>query len=307
MSAAPAPAQGTRLDVRSLRASFAGPHDVLRVSDGKELFLRRWEPTGEPPTSVLVLPGITAYSGPYGPLLAEQLARAGHRVWGFDMRGHGLSDGKRGDYPSRARFEGDLAETVDFVRARSKRLVVLGHSLGALSAVVAQRVRPEKVDALVLLSAARRIRTGIYPRPKGAAVLKALLGAALFRGWPVIEYRRAGMSGTGDPLFVFRYSARFYSVLYGTGVLRLTSQLQSGVLDARNLDFTQPLAVPVLVGVGDQDELFPVEYVREFYESIPAKDKRFVTVPGARHALFPPGSAAPLEAWLLDKFGSSLG
>ena len=164
-------------EVKIRRNSFQGPHELCPTSDGKNLFLRHWPSASSSRVSVLILHGITAYSGPYAALLGEPLARAGFDAWGLDLRGHGLSDGRRGDYPGPQRFERDLAEVIGFVRSRADRLVVLGHSLGVLSALVAQRMAPEKVDGLVLLSAARHLNPGAFPPPSGVAILKAIFGS----------------------------------------------------------------------------------------------------------------------------------
>jgi acylglycerol lipase len=293
-----------RLDVERLRAEFTGPHEVVRASDGQRLFLRRWEAAGESPVSLLVLHGITAHSGPYGPLLAEPLARAGVTVFGMDLRGHGLSDGVRGDYPGPERFASDLAETVAYVKARSKKLVVLGHSLGTLSAVVAQRQRPRDVDGVILLSVGNRIRAERYERPTAGAALRGLLGVALLPGSPLIEYRRVGMLGLDDPLYNFRYSARFYTVLYGIPAGRLLRMMRAGSLDSPNLRFDPRLRVPLLVAVGDQDELFPADSARALCDALDADDKEFLVIPGGRHAVFPKEAPEMLEAWLSRKFGT---
>lgn len=291
-----------RIDVVKLRGECREPHDLLETSDGKVLFLRRWDPAGDGHAAFLVLHGITAYSGPYGPLLAQEVAASGFRVYGLDLRGHGLSDGRRGDIPSRGRLVADLGEALALVRARNPKVILLGHSLGALNAVVATNAFPDRVDGLVLFSAARQVRRGVYAKPKGTALLKTLLGATLLRHRPLIEYRRAGMTGAGDPLFNFAYSARFMSVLFGAPALAVARMFREGNLDSPNLTFRGPLRVPLLVGVGDQDELFSVEAARAFYDSIGAEDKEFLVVPGAKHAAFPPGSWGPLVAWARQRF-----
>lgn len=290
------------IDVRSLRDAFTEPHELVRASDGKTLFVRRWGAAADPPASVLIFHGITAYSGPYGPFIGTQLAAAGFNVFGMDLRGHGLSDGSRGDYPSEARLVKDLSETVASVKARSRKLVVLGHSLGALSAVVAAKNCPEDIDGLVLLSAAKKIRAGVYPKPKTSAALRALVGALVLQGTPLIEYRREGMLGLDDPLFNFRYSARFYSVMYGVGALTVSRMMRTGILESPNLTFTEKLRMPLLVGVGDHDELFSVESAKEFFDGIPCDDKEFFVVPGARHAVSPPDAWGPLVSWLRSRY-----
>lgn len=289
-------------DVTGLRANFKGPHELVHTSDGKVLFVRRWDSGSASPVSVLIFHGITGYSGPYGPMIAEELAASGFNVFGMDLRGHGLSDGSRGDYPSAERLRKDLVETVAVAKARSRKVVVLGHSLGALSAVVAAKACSGSIDGLVMLSAARKVKTGVYGRPGTGAAFKTLLGVAVLRGRPLIEYRREGMIGLDDPLFNFEYSARFYSVLYGVGALKVSSMLRSGLIDSPNLRFDGKLAIPLLVGIGDHDDLFTVEAAREFCGEIDCTDKEFFVIPGARHAFFPKGSWAPLVAWLGSKF-----
>jgi acylglycerol lipase len=290
------------VDVARLRGEYTGPHELVSTSDGKTLFVRRWEAEGEPRVSILIMHGITAHSGPYGPLLAEQLASAGFDIFGMDLRGHGLSDGRRGDYPGGERFVKDLTETLSIVKSKSQRLVLLGHSLGALSAIAAVNARPGDVHGLVLLSAARRIKTGVYAKPRTGALLKILLGVAVLRGTPLIEYSRKGMLGVGDPLFNFKYSARFYSVLYGVGALTVTRMSRTGFIDSPNLRFNQKLAAPLLLGVGDQDELFAKDAVKEFCDEIDCDDKGYFVAPGAKHASWPKDSWGPLLTWLGKKF-----
>jgi alpha-beta hydrolase superfamily lysophospholipase len=293
----------SRPDVASLREIFNGPHELVHASDGKTPFVRRWDARKrDSQVSVLIFHGITAYSSPYGPMIAEQLSNAGFNVFGMDLRGHGLSDGSRGDYPSEERLIKDLTETVALVKAKSKKLVVLGHSLGALSAIIAVNNRSQDIDGLILLSAARKVRTGVYPRPKAAEVLKLLFAVSILRGRPLIEYRRERMLGLDDPLFNFKYSARFYSVMYGVGALAVSKMFRLGIVDSPNLRFKEKLRIPLLIGVGDQDELFAVEYAKEFFEEIDCDDKQFLVIPGARHAVFPRDGWGQLLTWLQKEF-----
>lgn len=293
------------LDVAKLRDEFKGPHELVKTSDGETIFLRQWAGSPRTDLAILIFHGITAYSGPYGKLVAEELAAAGYNVFGMDLRGHGMSDGARGDYPSGERLSKDLCETIAFLKGRFSKVVVLGHSLGVLSAVIAENSCGGNIDGLVLLSGGRKIRPGAFARPPASAALKTLLGVFLLHGTPLIEYNRRGMTGRQDPLFNFRYTARFYSSEYGRSAWAVVRMFGKGEIDSPNMVFSGALDIPVLVGVGDQDEIFPTESAKAFFDSIPGSRKEFIVIPGGRHAAFPAGSWAPLVAWLRKSYPAS--
>lgn len=289
-------------DVVRLRAEFQAPHEVVRTSDGRILFLRHWVGSGGTDPVLLLLHGITAYSEPYGELMAEELARAGLHVFGLDLRGHGRSDGVRGDLPSADRLSKDLSETLDFLRARFPRVVVLGHSLGVINAMIAFNHYPRSIVGLILLSGGRQVRPGVYGKPSAGEAFKMLLGVALFRSRPLIGYRREGMLGLDDPLFNFRYSARFYRAVYGMSPWAVVRMLRQNIIDSPNLTPSGTIEIPLLVGVGDHDELFSVESSRALFDSLRANRKEFFVVPGGHHASFPPGSWTPIVDWMKRQY-----
>src|SRR5271154_6140479 len=98
-----------------LRKNFVGPHEQFTTSDGVTLFLRRWNPDSLAPVktgiAVLIFHGFTAHSGAYN-MAGVPISAAGYTTFGLDDRGHGLSDGIRGDSPGKDRWIADLAESV---------------------------------------------------------------------------------------------------------------------------------------------------------------------------------------------------
>jgi pimeloyl-ACP methyl ester carboxylesterase len=75
-----------------------------------------------------------------------ELAKS-HRVTAFDLRGHGYSDAPPSGYTS-ADHAGDLLALMDGLGLGHAKLV--GHSFGAVIALHAATLAPERVDALVL-------------------------------------------------------------------------------------------------------------------------------------------------------------
>ena len=201
------------LDIYTLRANFTGPHHIITTSDKKSLFLWEWTPQPNPKdkTAILIFHGITAYGGPYK-LLAEPIVNIGFTVFGLDLRGHGLSEGIRGDYPSKERVIKDLCETILFIKARYQKLIILGHSLGVYSAVFAINNCLENINGLILLSASRTLKPNAYPKIHFLKQLKILLYSIVVPSKPVITYDREGLLGRDDPLFNFKYTFRFLKI-----------------------------------------------------------------------------------------------
>jgi len=120
----------TPAEAAVLRQNYKGPHNVFTTTDGVTLFLRRWNPDTITPAkkaiAVLILHGFTAYSGPYS-MAGIPISKGGYTVFGLDYRGHGLSDGNRGDTPGKERFTADLAEAVTYIKGLGfTKVVVLG-------------------------------------------------------------------------------------------------------------------------------------------------------------------------------------
>ena len=272
------------IDVVALRKEVKQPYHLMKTSDKETLFIRRWNPPVDSLTkkgvAVLILHGITAYSAPYD-FMAQPISAAGFTTFGLDYRGHGLSGGTRGDSPSKERSQADRIEALQYVKELGfQKVVVLGHSLGVASAIYLAREVQDEISGLVLLSGAYRGK--LPPREFGFLEQATILTNSLIRpGTPVIEYKREGMVKSKDPLFNFVYTLRFVSML-----------------DVEELVFQDAPPMPVLVGMGEKDELFSIESARELYDSIPGKNKEFWVIKDAIHAKFPPECWNHLVDWL---------
>ncbi len=149
------------IDVVKLREEFKDSHLTFKTSDGNVLFIREWKASTPSKTSILIFHGIKAYSEPYNDMLATPLAKTGYQIYGLDLRGHGLSDGNREDLPSKEKLIKDLCETNSFLKEKCEKLIVLGHSLGVVTSIIATNHCLDKFDGLILLSAGRTVREGV--------------------------------------------------------------------------------------------------------------------------------------------------
>jgi alpha-beta hydrolase superfamily lysophospholipase len=122
---------------------------------------------------VLIVHGLGEHCERYVRLAAD-LTAAGWLVHSYDQRGHGASEGARGDIATPSSLQDDLALMLDRLHEERvpRPLVLLGHSMGG--AVVARFVagNANSVDALVLsspaldpgLTALQRLRLAVGAR-----------------------------------------------------------------------------------------------------------------------------------------------
>lgn len=272
------------MNLEQLRKECKDPYYLITSIDGKQLFLREWPASQPSDIAILLLHGITAYSGPYG-FMGKRISKDGYPCYGLDLRGHGLSDGIRGDYPSNAILLADLNTALDFLKTKYKRIILLGHSLGVVTASFVLKNFISKINGVVLLSAARKTREGIYPKRSTLTTMKILISSIFRPAHPIIHYYRDGIQGLDDPLFNFNYTLRFMKVF---------SPAQFSLPDT--------IPFPVYVGVGELDELFETSAVEALFKEIPATSKEFHVIPKAKHAVFPEDSWDHLITWIKTNF-----
>ncbi len=269
-----------------LRKDFKGPHDIFTTTDGETLFLRRWNPDSINPAkkdiAVLIFHGITAYSGAYD-MAGKTLAAGGYTTFGLDYRGHGLSGGNRADSPNRERYTADLVESIKYIKGLGfPKVIVMGHSLGVVSAIVTANAVPTELAGLILLSAAyERKKEAEVVQPSFMQKARIFASSVLRPSHQAVEYYREGMVVSKDPLYNYSYTLRFVTMI-----------------PVKDLKIQKDMHIPIMVGIGDKDELFTVEKARELYELIPGNQKEFVVLKDMYHAKIPVESWQECVKWL---------
>jgi alpha-beta hydrolase superfamily lysophospholipase len=126
----------------------------IATRDGLRLATRRWAPPAAARATVLIVHGLSEHAGRYEHV-ARHLCEGGFAVAGYDHRGHGRSEGRRGSLARPDDLLRDLETVVDALRGSGAgRIVLLGQSMGGAIAgrFVAEERRP--VAGLVLCSPA---------------------------------------------------------------------------------------------------------------------------------------------------------
>lgn len=105
----------------------------FQTFDGLTLLGREWRPDEQTRAVVGLIHGLGEHCSRYSHV-AERFAKERIALIAFDLRGHGRSDGQRGDAPSFEAYMQDLDRFVQQIEARFDKTpcFLYGHSMGGL-------------------------------------------------------------------------------------------------------------------------------------------------------------------------------
>jgi alpha-beta hydrolase superfamily lysophospholipase len=264
----------------------------LGMSDGFDLFCRKWEAVGKLEKVVVCIHGLGCHSGFFRPL-GQNLAANGVGIYALDLRGFGKSKEEGlaiGDTRDFNRHLQDIDEAVDLVHKKSQSLKVymLGHSLGGLYTLWYAATHPDALDGIIL--AAPAIESGLKPPPMGIDAGRPVMSAFapetmidMYEMWPEsLKESDEGKLWRQDPLCTQKFSWRWLS---GSMILRDKEALQNA----------SKIKKPTMLIQGEADDLDLPIGARKLFENLAARDKSLRTFPDADHwfyhAIFPQSTA----------------
>ncbi len=236
-----------------------------------------WTETAEPPKAViLALHGFNDYRHAFAGFAAYAAAR-GYRVEAFDQQGFG-ANANRGLWPGGQALAEDIKERLAELRRSwpEAPLFLLGESMGAAAAVVALANGAPPVDGLILASPAVWGDTSF----NGLYRLVLDLAAGITPGWTVTgrglgiraSDNDAALIALGrDPMVI--KETRLDAI---AGLVRLMDEAWR---DAGKLK------VPVLILMGERDEVIPPEAILGFAERVDPAVCHFIAFPEGWHLL----------------------
>jgi acylglycerol lipase len=121
---------------------------------GIKLKGRKWLPESTPTRLLCIVHGLGEHSGRYKHV-AHTFCAAGIAVYAVDLRGHGLSEGRKAHTPRLDYLIEDVQQLVATARREYNELplVLLGHSMGgALAAAYLLKRRSQEVSAAIFQS-----------------------------------------------------------------------------------------------------------------------------------------------------------
>ena len=142
-------------------------------SDDSEMFFQSWTKDEPAQGTILITHGLAEHSECYHPL-GKVLAENNWHVVGWDLRGHGRSEGKRGYIRDFNDYVTDLATLIKVVKKQkdvpASPFVLFGHSMGGLITLeYLLHHKDEQPDAAVLSSPALGLSVQVPPLKKKIA------------------------------------------------------------------------------------------------------------------------------------------
>jgi alpha-beta hydrolase superfamily lysophospholipase len=237
-----------------------------------------WHPSGQPRGTILITQGYAESIERYDQV-ADSWFSAGFAVAAYDLRGQGLSAGKRGHVHRFADFTRDLEAVLAKLQAEhhwSDGSILFGHSLGALISTVAAIERPHAFRGLGLSSPF----FGLALRPPA---WKVFVGRKLTNIWPTYSER-----SHVDPELLTHDLSRVQAIR--------TDKLRVDTVTARWFTETEAarervrrdfgrLTLPVYCQASAEDFVADVDVTRQVFATSMTPQHRLELVPGAYHEL----------------------
>jgi alpha-beta hydrolase superfamily lysophospholipase len=251
--------------------------ESLSTSDGLRLFTRRYASTN-PTVEIILVHGFGEHSGRYRELI-EHLNAQTYPVTVYDHRGHGRSEGLKGHVERFGDYVEDLDLIVSRVRAEdsSRRLFIIGHSMGGLIALCHASAHADRVDGMVISAPLLAVAA---PIPPG----KLMVGRLAARWMPRLRLHNGldpsnlsrspevAPAYVADPLVNFRVSARWFA--------EATSAM------AEVMEAAAHIKLPMLILQGGGDRIASPGATAQFVRRLGSSDKEFGLYPGLYHELF---------------------
>ena len=224
--------------------------------------------------TVVFVGGLSAHALMYGGFCAA-LAQRGWNVVGVDVRGHGRSGGRRGDFTTETLLQ-DLRATVDYAceRFATTHVALMGSSLGGYYALVAANALDKVAAGIshwIFLPGEPVTKKDQRIKPIALALNRLVprlrIPTKAIAEWEhVTEDPAIREAIERDPLQSWKYSIR---------------ALASGLTYKPDRPLTD-LRVPHLVLLGDRDQMTPVTYTQGIYAQLQG-EKEWVTIDDAGH------------------------
>lgn len=265
----------------------------LRWETGTGVHARIWHAEA-PMGTVMFMHGYGDYLTRYvkqGNGLIPKLVSAGFSVCGFDLRGHGLSPGRRAITDVGQAVRDHLAAR-RALSANDLPRFLLGHSLGGLVSVCSALEEPGNLAGLILLAPVLQAPASMKKFDHGAGRFLLQAAAAIWPGWPV--YTSTSLKDLTADNTLFRPTDEYTlkvarqlheDTLFYKGSMPAILPATTMTISRKYTKRFHELTLPVLAIHGTRDKAAPHTGSVRFISEINSYDTSLELIDGAYHNL----------------------
>lgn len=235
------------------------------------------------PTLVFV-PGTSVYGLCYAELLAE-IGKKGYNIIAMDPRGHGRSEGDRGDYTIEELME-DVRSVVTYAKKRfNKKVSLMGSSQGGIVSfyLAAQDI---KVDSVICQNFAdlaweETFKIARFPKlAKAGSPMVKILGSVL----PKVKV------STLTYLNLKKIKLKYFGNLHNFivhdpfTISKISLRAAKSLVAAKMSKPVEEITIPMFVFQGDSDIVFPLSYTKKLFKKLQCQ-KQLKVYKDCDHAL----------------------
>jgi alpha-beta hydrolase superfamily lysophospholipase len=234
-------------------------NDLWKSFDGLDLFVNNWQPDNYPKAIINFIHGLGSHSRRIEEL-AKKFVDAGYAVLTFDLRGHGMSEGRIG-YVKSYDF---IMKDIDNLLAHSDKIypnipkIIYGHSLGGN--LVLNYMLTHKFDCKAAIVTSPWLCLVMQP-----SMIKIIIGKLLAKVYPSLVFKtrlnpkflsrdiEKVEEYINDPLIHYRINIHFFAEICDKGRWVLKN--------------TEKLSMPLLLMHGNADKITSHKASEEFAEN----------------------------------------
>ena len=270
----------------------------LTQADGNVFFCRKFIPESETKASIVLVHGKGEHSGRYLSF-CDFLMENSFAVYAFDLRGHGLTDGKVGHTAPRDAVLDDIDMLVDTALAENpdKPVFLYGHSMGGHLALDYRRLKGDRVKAFIISS------PWLWLKKKLPGFATKLV-CALAKAFPLITIPTGinveAISSIKSEQGRYSDDKLMNSVITAATFRDITLATDKIFKNAAENH------KPFLLVHGDDDLLVDVEGSRLLAKSSPCDIIEYVEYAGNRHEILNDVSSDELKAKIIEYINSKI-
>ena len=245
---------------------------------GLDIYHQAWIPEGDVRAAVLFVHGLGEHCGRYTNVV-DKLVPMGYALYGFDLPGHGKSEGVR-EYVDKY---DDYTETLTAIYHRVREaqpdrpIFLLGHSMGGLIASAYLIDHSDAFTGAVISAPAILI-------PDFVTKFTVLAGKVLSKIAPKAGILGLDANGVSkDPAVVQAY-INDPLVFHGKTTARLSAELLDKVFWVN--ERLEKITTPLLIVHGSDDKLANPKASQLLYDQASSKDKTLKIYEGLYHEVF---------------------